>query len=257
MLFLVSCSSLNFKERKIAATSYPWNGNTVANMLRDLNDIGISEVVMFSGQKLGEGKFADAEFSPGMGEEEMKAAKELFESYGVRPIGYAHAKAAEGTGIKEIFSFAKFFGMEIMSVEPPESSLPEYDKYAGKTGIKVGLYNHKASRNTPYSTPRKMLSILRSLKNVKTFPDCGQWYRSGLEAPGCVRLLKDKMIAVYLQDRDSNDVCVPLGEGKADVKGVLSELDSQRFDGKFVIMHKTKSDALEEVRRSAEFLRNN
>ena len=60
MLFLVSCSSLNFKERKIAATSYPWNGNTVANMLRDLNDIGISEVVMFSGQKLGEGKKTEA-----------------------------------------------------------------------------------------------------------------------------------------------------------------------------------------------------
>jgi len=243
-------------QRKIAVASYPWNGSTVSQMISDLKKIGVSEVFMFGNLKMGEGEFPASVFNYNMAPEQMKAAKKVFDENKIRIVGFGHLHCKTEAEIKTAFEFAKFFGMDFLSVESPKDTLPFYVKYSEKFGIKTGLYTHPIeSKGAPYNTPERLCSALSENAGVCAFPDSGHIWCSGFDVAEILKKLDGKICAMSLNERAADKNCAPFGKGVIPLDAILSELDRQGFNGWIVVMQATKGAPLDIVAPSVEFLR--
>ena len=252
----------SFADGKIVVSSYPWQKVTVEEMLADFNKMGFDKVSMFQNMKLGgTGKYAKTPFRYNMSEEARSEAKAMFEKAKVRVVSIGHIYLDKESEIKKLFEFAKFFGIEVMTVEAQPNTLSLYDKYSKEYGIKCGLYNHpynakKPHPKFPYTTPEKMLSAIKDKECVRAFPDCGHWGRSKFDIVKCVKQLRGKMISVNVQNLAPDMNCEEYAKGSLPIKDFIKELQQGGFDGYYIVMFNKAKDRsqIEKVLPSVKFL---
>jgi len=244
---------------RIVVSSYPWQKGTVAEMLADFNKMGIDKVSMFQNMKLGgEGKFAGETFRYKMPPEARAEAKALFDKAGVRVVSIGHIYLEDEKEIRKLFEFAKFFGIEDMTVEAQPFALPIYDRLSAEYGIKCGLYNHPIGKNKkfPYTRPEKMLAAIEPMKSLRAFPDCGHWGRSGLDIVECAKKLRGKMVAVNVQNLSADKNCEEYSKGSLPIAKFVAELEEGGFGGYYIVMFNKAPDRsqIEKVLPSVKFL---
>lgn len=264
-LFLVlAAAQISVLAGGIVVSSYPWQKTTVANMLVDFRKSGFDKVSMFQNMKLGgNSKHANELFCYWMSDGAKAEAKKMFAEAGVRVVSIGHIYAGDEARIKQLFDFAKDFGIEVMTVEAQPEALPIYDRYAKEYGIGAGLYNHpympespKALKKYPYMLPEKMLAAIEGRAALKAFPDCGHWGRSGFDIVKCLKQMQGKFVAINIQNLAPDNNCEEYSKGRLPLKEFVEELKRQKFDGYCIVMFNVADDRsqIDKVAPSVKFL---
>ncbi len=243
----------------IVVSSYPWQIGTVEEMLVDFKEMGFDKVSMFQNMKLGgNGKHAGVVFNYKMSDEARAEAKAMFDKSGVRVVSIGHIYIDNEPELEKFFKFAKYFGVEIMTVEAKESALPLYEKLSQKYGIRCGLYNHPVGSNAkfPYQKPEKMLEVVNASKNILAFPDCGHWGRSNLDIVECIKKFDGKVLAVNVQNLSADKNCEDYSKGSLPIKKFVEALKSGGFNGYYIVMFNKAKDRsqINKVEPSVKFL---
>ena len=164
--------------------------------------------------------------------------------------------------IKQTCEFAKDMGIKRILIECPVSAFPLWKKYAQANGITICIHHHSTFSPNLFADPDVMKSLSDEY-GFKVCADIGHWEASGIDPVQALKKLKGNIGELHIKDKrvpDGNkkSVCVPFGEGTVDLKGVLKELDAQKFDGFFVIEYEAEwENNTPSIKKSVEFLRKN
>ena len=139
--------------------------------------------------------------------EERTAIQGALKSANVRMIGYrAGALPADESTQRKALEFAKAMGADTVIVSAAAASLASLDKLATELGVNVALDAKTALAGLDNLSKRIGLAV-----------DTGAWMASGVKPVDGLALVKDRVIAVNLRDRNAT--------GAADMTAFLQELN--------------------------------
>lgn len=255
------CEVPNIHGRKIAVQAYSFRKNTLEQTLDMLNSIKVKYIECYPGQKLSD-KYPDVKVGPKMNAEQRAYMKELLNKYDVKMCSFGVTNPTDEAEIKSAVEFTKEMGGTQVQTEALYRQLGIWQKYAKINDISVGIHHHAIdSRVNHYYRP-EVVSDMTQRFRVNATPDIGHWSRSGLSPVWCLRVLKGKFPhSMHFKDIDkegrvSGVKCTDLGEGVLDIEGILKELDSQGFEGYFVIENEDVADnPLPAIKQAVTYLR--
>jgi type 1 glutamine amidotransferase len=136
-------------------------------------------------------KYLDHRLAPG----ERDAVRDRMTTLNVRMPVYFTAEISEDEQIaRKQFEFAKSLGVETMAVERTPRSLPAIEKLADEYGINVALTG----------SPKTVLEALQGRgRRIGAYADLGKWVQSGVTPLDGLALLKDRLLALRLGDRNA------------------------------------------------------
>ena len=158
---------------------------------------------------------------------------------------------------RRTFDFAKDMGIETIVSEPAFDAFDELDKLCEEYGINMALHNHP--KPSPYWNPDTVLKVCKGRsKRIGSCADTGHWMRSGIKPIEALKKLEGRIISLALQGpqpvRPQARHDVPWGTGKGDVKGMLEELNRQKFKGVFSIEYEYNwKNSLPEIAKCVEY----
>jgi type 1 glutamine amidotransferase/sugar phosphate isomerase/epimerase len=150
---------------------------------------------------------------------------------------------------RKVFEFAKSLGAEMIVSPAMPGSLTAIDKLANEFGINFAMESR--------GDAKQILAKLRGLSNhVGVQVDVGDWLQDGIDPLRAMTLLKDRVMAVSLDDRSSFNGTgreVPLGCGVVETKQLLQELYRLGMKPLFFTLNTTGGvDATAELGRSVD-----
>jgi sugar phosphate isomerase/epimerase len=120
--------------------------------------------------------------------------------------------------------------METLDGEPPRESYDMLEKLCDEYKINVAVHNH--AKPSPNWQPETLMAIFKGRsKRIGACCDTGHWARSGLDPIEALRKLEGRILTFDLKDVDDKGRCVRFGTGKGNVRGILKELQRQKFRG--------------------------
>jgi type 1 glutamine amidotransferase len=136
-------------------------------------------------------KNLDYRLAPG----ELDAVRERMSTLNVRMPVYFTGEISEDEQIaRKQFEFAKSLGIETLAVERTPKSLPAVEKLADEYGINVALSGN----------PKTVLESLQGRgRRIGAYADLGKWTQAGVTPLDGVALLKDRLLALRLGDRNA------------------------------------------------------
>ncbi len=218
---------------EIGFQAYSFHMFTFAEALAKGDSAGIKVVEAYPGQELGGGIAGTTDFT--MDQATRDKMKELLSANGMEVKAYGVAVPEDTAGWKQLFEFAKYMGIGVITSEPPLEYLDLVEQLADEYNIKVAFHNHPAP--SLYWNPDTVLMALGNRsKNLGVCADIGHWIRSGLDPIECLKKLEGRIIILHFKDLNEKSpeaYDVPWGTGIADVPAVLTELKRQGFKGLF------------------------
>lgn len=209
---------------------------SVEEAIRKADSAGLKNIEVFEGQLLQAG--SDAKLTPSMTTESEAALVSMARQAGIRINSAYLAPPADSTQWPIVFAFAKRLGLSYITMEPPAEALDYINQLAGEAGVPIALHNHPRG-SSYYWHPDTVYSVIQNRVNLGACADIGHWGRSGLDLVQSLAKLNGRILGVHVKDIttpgqvDAADV--PMGEGKLDLKAVLTELKKQEFKGVLVI----------------------
>jgi sugar phosphate isomerase/epimerase len=189
---------------------------------------------------------------------ELRAAlKAKFAAAGIKVANYGVVKLTNDEAAdRKIFDFAKDMGIETIVSEPPPEAFDLLDKLTAEYGINVAIHNHP--QPSPYFAPETVLAAIKGHSaRIGACADVGHWTRSGLNAVECLKKLEGHVITLHFKDVNDQKKDVPWGTGLTDVKGMLAELQRQKFHGIFSMEYESGGGGgpqlIEELKQSIVF----
>ena len=158
---------------------------------------------------------------------------------------------------RKIFDFAKDMGVETIVTEEPAERYDMLEKLSEEYNIKIAIHNHpKPSR---FWHPDRVLEVCKGRsKLIGACADTGHWMRSGIDPIEALKKLKGRIVCLHFKDlnefgnKDAHDVI--WGTGKGDVKGMLEELNRQKFKGELSFEYEYHwTSSMPEIRKSVEY----
>ena len=191
-----------------------------------------------------------------------KELKEKLAGKGLVMSSYYANLAADADRAKKIFEFCKEMGTGTIVAEPPAEAFDMIEKLCEEYGINVAIHNHPEGGNSKYWKPDNVLAVCKGRgKRIGGCCDTGHWVRSGLDPVECLRQMEGRILGFHLKDaaekdnRKSRDTV--LGEGQANYKEVLKELNRQGYKGLTVIEYEHDTPALQEdMAKNVAFVEN-
>jgi sugar phosphate isomerase/epimerase len=151
-------------------------------------------------------------------------------------IGVVQLPADEAKS-RQVFEFAKKWGIGILVAEPEPDALDTVEKLCKEYNIKVAIHDHpKPSR---YWNPDTVLAAIKGRTPLMgACADVGHWMRSGLDPLDCLKKLDGHIICLHFKDLNqmgpkAHDV--PWGTGVGKSKELMAELKRQHFHGAFCV----------------------
>jgi sugar phosphate isomerase/epimerase len=175
-------------------------------------------------------------------DEEMGAIVKRVHDAGIKlvNIGVVQLPPEEAKS-RQVFDFAKKWGIDTLVAEPEPSALDVVEKLCKEYNIKVAIHNHP--RPSRYWNPDTVLAAVKDRSPLLgACADTGHWMRSGLDPVQCLSKLEGRVICLHFKDlaeRTRNTHDVPWGVGVGDVKGMMTELKRQGFHGVFGIEYES------------------
>lgn len=164
------------------------------------------------------------------------------------PTHYANLGTNRQANVR-MFEFAKEMGVDTIVSEPPLEAFDMVEELCDEYEINLAIHNHPKSPTSRFWSPDAVLAACQGRgKRIGACCDTGHWLRSGLDVMECLRKMKGRVNSFHLKDvgvsgkPDARDV--PLGQGLADYRAVLTELSRQGFRGVMAIEYEHDSPKL-------------
>lgn len=169
-----------------------------------------------------------------------KGITPVFVNMGVVKPGINEAES------RKIFEGAKRLGITVLVAEPEthdkmEELSPVMDvveKLAKEYNIKVAIHNHPGPKSFYWNPDTVAAAVKGRSPLLGACADVGHWVRSGLDPVECLRKLEGRVIALHFKDlseRGPKAHDVPWGTGVSNAKGMMAELQRQKFQGAFCV----------------------
>jgi type 1 glutamine amidotransferase len=132
----------------------------------------------------------------------MDAVRDRMTTLNLRMAVYVTPEISDDEQIaRKQFEFAKHLGVETLAVERTPASLPAIEKLAEELGVNVALSGH----------PKSVLDAVQGRgRRIGVYGDLGRWAREGVTPLDGVALLKDRLLALKLRDRNAIATLAPL-----------------------------------------------
>ncbi len=174
-----------------------------------------------------------------------------------------YAKLGTDAGqARKTFEFCKDMGIGVIVSEPPVAAVEMIDGLCQEYGVRLAIHNHPAKdKNYTYWRPEGILAACKGRsKTIGACCDTGHWVRSGLDPVACLKKLEGRIVSFHLKDaaekgnRKAKDTI--LGEGKANYRTILKELERQGFKGIMAIEYEENTPHVhEDMVKNVAFVR--
>jgi sugar phosphate isomerase/epimerase len=208
---------------RLGCQAWSFNETTFYDAVDRTASLGLHFIEAFPGQKLSAEK-PDKKFGEGLAADLRSEVRKRLSDKGVKLVSFG-----VGGFSKAIFDFAKEMGIENIVSEPPFDAFEVLDRLCEEYKLNVALHNHpKPSR---YWDPDIVLKTVKDhSKRIGACCDTGHWLRSNIVPLDALKKLEGRIIEFHFKDLNefgakAHDV--PWGTGKADVKGMLTEVKRQ------------------------------
>jgi sugar phosphate isomerase/epimerase len=222
---------------KLAVHSYTFQKFPIFDAIDKTEALGV-KYMSISGSVLLEGsnKVSTLSLSAAQRQEiDRKLAADGFGSFvnmGVVALPANEAKC------REVFEFAKQWGIGVLVSEPETNAFDIIEKLCLEYNIKVAIHNHPKGHSI-YWNPDTVLAMIKGRTPlIGACADVGHWMRSGLDPLVCLQKLDGHVICLHFKDLnkmgpDAHDV--PWGTGVGKTKELMAELQRQKFQGAFCV----------------------
>ncbi|SEL65934.1 sugar phosphate isomerase/epimerase family protein [Parapedobacter koreensis] len=246
---------------KLAMQASTYRPLTFAETLDKVIACGLRYVEAFPQQQIGGGIPGATDFR--MDAQTRRQVKQMLEDKGIKLIAYGVVNPATREEWSQLFDFAKDMGIETIVSEPKVESMPLLDELTAEYGIKVAIHNHAIP--SPYWNPETVRStVIDHNQAIGACADIGHWMRSGLSPLESLKLLEGRLISIHMKDLnatgdpDAHDVW--WGQGKANLKAVIHEMQRQSFRGVIAVEYEYRRndpafDSVPAIRESVAYLR--
>ena len=241
---MVSCMAQEWAKPRLALQLYTFRDRSFVEAVKTAKKVGFEYVEAYPGQKLGEG--FEGNIGPEMDAAKRQKVKDFLKEQNIKLVIFGVCGAGDEGGWKNLFSFAKDMGIEILQVEvgKDDATLDMLDKLSAEFGVKVALHNHAQKEGFPEA----QLKQIGNRKNVGSGADTGHWQTSEVNPLEGVKLLEGKIFTLHLVDKNTfgpgHDV--PYGQGVGEIGKVMNELRRQKFNGIITCEYEHMTPTLED-----------
>lgn len=214
---------------RLACNAYSFNKLTFYETIDKVAALGLKWIVGFNWQKL-DPKTPGAIFSERMSAAERQETKKRLRDAGIKLVACYCRDLAHEDVCRRVFDFAREMGMEMLDGEPPVEAFDMLDKLCNEYQINLAVHNH--TKPSKYWSPETLLGIFQGRsRRIGACCDTGHWTRSGLPSVETLAKFQGRVLTFDLKDVNEQGACMPFGTGKGDIRGILKELQRQRFRG--------------------------
>jgi sugar phosphate isomerase/epimerase len=188
-----------------------------------------------------------------------KGIDPVFVNMGVVKPGIDEAES------RKIFEGAKQLGITVLVAEPEVHDNPAelgpvmdvVEKLAREYNIKVAIHNHPGPKSFYWNPETVAAAVKGRSPLLGACADVGHWVRSGLDPVDCLKKLEGRVITLHFKDLNvlgpkAHDA--PWGTGASNAKGMLAELQRQKFKGAICIEYEHNwENSLPEIAQSVEW----
>jgi sugar phosphate isomerase/epimerase len=215
---------------RLGCQAWTFNDMSFYEAIDNTASLGLPVIEAFPGQKLV--RDGEHRMNEKMPDEVRKEVKKRLSDHGLKLVNLG-----VGGYSTEIFDFAKDMGIETIVSEPPFDAFDDIEKRCDSYQINLALHDHpKPSR---YWNPDTVLEHCQGRsKRMGACCDTGHWMRSGIKPVDALKKLEGRIISFHLKDLNEFDKSahdVPWGTGRADIKGILTEVHRQGIKPVFSI----------------------
>jgi len=240
----------------LGCQAYSFNRYTFHEAIEKIVTLGLKYVEAYPGQKLS-AKQPDVKIGDGMSPAVRSELKKFLADNGVKWVNYGVVGLPKDEAAsRKVFDFAKDLGVETIVSEPTPDAFDTIEKLCEEYKINVALHNHPEPSR--YWNPKTILEACKGRsKRIGACADTGHWMRSGINPIDAIRLLQGRIICFHFKDLNGygkgvHDV--PWGTGKADVKGMLTEIRRQKLAAVFSIEYEHNwTSSLPEIAQSVAY----
>ena len=200
-----------------------------------LNELGVNNVEVYYGQKLG-ADFGEQTMDFNMDEETQNRLSELVKSKNVKIMASGVVICNDEDEWNRLFAFADDMGISIITCEPKPEHLDIVEKLAEKHKIDVAIHNHPQPSN--YWHPDMVMQALEGRsKRMGVCADVGHWKREGINPVNALEKVSGRLKSLHFKDikkavegeEEQHDVI--WGTGVCDVPEMLNVLKNSGFKG--------------------------
>ena len=174
---------------------------------------------------------------------EIEEKKALLDRKGLKVYAFGVTRATSNEEeLRKVFEFARYFGMEMVIVEPAEKrQLDLLEHFAIVYDIKVAVHNHTI--DSPFGNPVTVKMLLADRDpRIGVCLDAGWMTTTGLDVAEVYKEYGNRVFDVHLKDKivssggeGHNYTDVDIGEGDANFKGLFKALKATGYAGRLAI----------------------
>ena len=225
---------------QLGVQAWTFNRFTFFEAVDKTASLGLGWIEAYPGQKLSKDK-PGAKFIHTMPPELRAAVRKKLKAAGVKLVNYGVVGLPDDEAeCRKVFDFAKDMGIETIVSEPPEQAFDLIDRLCREYQVNVAIHNHP--KPSHYWNPDTVLRVCKGRsKRIGVCADTGHWVRSGLDPIECLKKIEGRIISLHFKEVDNGREVI-WGKGTNWTKGMLEELDRQKFKGVFSIEYETNWD---------------
>ncbi len=266
LIVLVTLTTFCTKEVKIkdfpiAIQCWTFRKFSFLQTLEKVQNLKIKYLEAYPGQILDSAK-TDIKFDHNLSGDMIEMVQQKLNERGLQMVSYGVVGFEKNEeSMRKVFDFAKTMGIKTIVTEPPFDDYSLIEKMVQEYGIHIAIHNHPAP--SKYAYPDTVLNHIKGLdKRIGACADTGHWLRTGVVPVEALKLLSGRITNVHLKDLDQfgvkEAVDVPFGSGKADIRGVLTELSRQNYSGYLSVEHENPDEAYSpevSIQKGLEYIR--
>lgn len=246
IFILFSCTTNKIHKFPIAMQCWTFRHFTFFETLDKIDELGIKFLQAYPGQRL-DSSMPDVKMGHNLSDSLMQFVKSKLNEHGIKLVSYGVVGFENNeVSMRQVFDFAKNMGIEIIVTEPKFDDYSLIEKMVKEYNIKIAIHNHPLP--SKYALPETVLEHITGLDNrIGACADTGHWLRTSVVPLDALKMLTGRIVDVHLKDlnefgkKEAFDV--PFGQGKADIKSVLTELSRQNYQGYLTIEYENEEEA--------------
>ena len=214
---------------QLACNAYTFNKLTLYETIDKVAGLGLKYTVGINWQKL-DPQRPGTIFSEQMSAADRQETRKRLADAGVKMPACYCKKQPDESAWRRLFDFCRDMGIEMIDGEPAFEDYDLLEKLCDEYRINLAVHNH--AKPSPYWEPETLLKIFQGRgRRIGACCDTGHWIRSGLPTAETLAKFQGRLFTLDLKDLGEDGFAVPYGTGKGDIRGVLKELQRQRFRG--------------------------
>lgn len=221
---------------------------TFFETLDKVKALGITNLEAYPGQPLSK-DMPGVSFGHDLDDAVLDKIRAGLRERGLSLVGYGVVSFEnDEAAMTKVFEFARKMGIPVIMTEPAFDDFSLIERMVRKYNIRIALHNHPPP--TKYARPETILERVRNLDpRIGACADTGHWLRTGVDPVAALKMLEGRIMNVHLKDLDRagerKALDVPLGQGRAHIRDVLTELTRQNYLGVLSFEHEHPDEALQ------------